>query len=374
MEKDSIQKGLELEANKITERIPMSKRDIKNTAATLRHFMDERSLSQSEIARRLKVSPAAISQFLKGQYAGDTKKLANKVVGLINSMARQEEVPSNKAYIKTTVAKRIATLITNTESFCDLDEGKIGMIIGDGGHGKSRCLREFAKAHANSVYIQLDATMTSTDIFSAIAVSIGVSGFGMLRSTTKRIIEDLKKRQLIIMLDEASSLTVKQLNQLRQIIVVKSRCPLILSGNSDLLTTINQSSARRGHESLDQFRSRLMGILNIDELAAGKGTDGGVYTADDIRKLYQYGGIRLTTGAVRTLKKIVTTPRAGRLRTCGHIVTALHTAQKVINTGVIETENIIEAIEYLNLPVDVYLPVQEAREYIDDESAVAKAG
>jgi hypothetical protein len=116
-----------------------------------------------------------------------------------------------------------------------------------------------------------------------------------------------------------------------------------------------QPTTRRGHESLDQFTSRLMYILNLDSVASNK--DGGLYTPDDVRKLYEYGGIRLTSDAIKTLRKICRTPRSGRLRTCSHIIAALHTANIVNKTGQIDSECIIAAIEELDLPVRTRLPL-----------------
>jgi len=353
----SIQQALEQDAQVISERIPtdMTKQKANDAAKWLREFMDERQLSQAKVAQLIDVSSSTLSQFLAGKYKGDIEGLTNKLVNLINTMTRREKRVRGEAYVETTVAKRIATLITQTESFSDEDEGKIGLVVGDGGHGKSHCLRAYAKANKNTVYVQLDDAMYSTLIFSEIAEKLGIDSSGTLANVTRRLIDSLQNRQIIIMLDEASSLTVRQLNQLRQIIVVKSRCPLVLAGNRHLLTTVMQPTSRRGFESLDQFTSRLMYILDLDSTAADK--DGGLYTPDDIRKLYQYGGIRLTGGAVGILRKISKTPRTGRLRTCGHIITAMHISKKIREQGYIDAPHILWAIEQLDLPVKVHLPV-----------------
>jgi DNA transposition AAA+ family ATPase len=211
------------------------------------------------------------------------------------------------------------------------------------------------EANKNTIYIQLDATMSSLRIFVELAKKLNVISSGSLPVVTHHLIDNLYHRNIIIMLDEASSLTITQLNQLRQIIVVKARCPLILAGNADLLRTIMQSTTKRGHESLDQFTSRLMGILNLDELASHKGD--GLYTAEDIRNLYEYGGIRLTSGAIDTLRKICMTSRSGRLRTCSHIIAALHTSCVLDQKGWVDAALIISAIEQLDLPVKIWLPL-----------------
>jgi len=364
MKDNLIQQGLEQDARRVKERILMAAQDEKIQAAAtdLKIFMKEHNWTQGYVAAKLGVSTAVINQFLKSKYKGKLDELVNKVTNLLESLERKQRHAKNKPFIETSVAKKIHTLITQTEAFSD-DEGKIGLLIGDGGHGKSHCLREYAKANRNTVYVELDDAMNPTTMFNEIAERLGIMENGSLAIITRRLIEHLRNRHIIIILDEAAGLRVKQLNQLRQIIVVKCKCPLILAGNVDLLKTIMQPTTYRGHESLDQFTSRLMCILNLDDQASNK--DGGLYTPDDIRKLYEYGKIRLTSDAVKTLRKICKTPKTGRLRTCSHLIAALHTAGVVNKTGQIDSELILAAIEQLDLPVRTRLPVHLPE--IDDE-------
>jgi len=372
----NIQKGLEYDARVVKERVPEQVTDdeIKRVKASLRVFMAEYKLSRGKVAEMLGVSSTMVYHFLGKGYKGNLRKLINKIINLINSVDRKGRPEKQKPFVQTKIAKLIGTLITQAEAF-SIDEGTIGLIIGDGGHGKSLCMRQYAKANHNSIYIELDDTMSSTSIFAEIARRLKVNVSSHMATMTRRIISALKCRNLIIMLDEASGLTVKQLNQLRQIIVVKSRCPLILAGNSDLLKTVIQRTTRRGHESLDQFTSRLMAVLNLDELASDK--DGPVYTAADIRNLYEYGGIRLTSDAVSTLKRICETPKSGRLRTCSHIIAALHTAKVVGEKGYIDTAMVLSAIEQLQLPIKEWLPLVVAEDVMEShagDKVVVKAG
>ena len=375
---NDILKEFEQDAQMREERIPMkvTATEAQRVAAKLQKFMADRGLKQIEVAKMLGVGIAKLNQFLRGKYTAKKglEELINKGLQLIESFSRKDERVKSKPYIETTVARQIAALISKTEAFSDM-EGKIGLVIGDGGHGKSICLQQYAKANRNTVYVELDDAMTSTAMFAAIAEKLNIDSSGSLTNVTRRLIDSLFYRYIIIMLDEASGLNVQKLNQLRQIIVVKARCPLILAGNSDLLKTVMQPKTRRGCESLDQFTSRLSYILNLDEFAANK--DGGLYTPEDIRRLYQYGGIRLTGDAVNTLRKICKTERSGRLRTCSHIIAALHTSRKVLKSGLIDAITIISAIEQLGLPVKVWLPVMTkdaTREEQEGKTAVAKAG
>jgi len=375
MNENNIQQEMEKDSQIITERIPMdlNQQKAKKIAESLQAFLTERNWSQTKAAEAIGVSPAQISQFLAGKYKGNLTDLVNKVVNLINSVSRHETRVKKNSYVETSVAIKIRTLITQTESFSDKnEEGKIGIIVGDGGHGKSYCLRQFSEANKNTVFVEFDDAMTSTMLFAEIAHKLGIDSSGSLASVTRRLIDNLQNRHIVIMLDEASSLTVKQLNQLRQIIVVKSRCPLVLAGNRHLLDTVMQDNTRRGYESLDQFTSRLMAVLDLDAKASTK--DGGLYTADDLRQLYEYGGLKLTGDGVKTLQKICKTGRSGRLRTCGHIIAAMHISSKIIREGIIDSQGILKIIEELDLPVKVRLPLATKEETEEGEQAVAKAG
>ncbi|MHC4475368.1 MAG: AAA family ATPase [Planctomycetota bacterium] len=348
--------GLERDARLQLERLGEnpSAEDLERVADLLRLFMDANDLSQGQVGSRVGLSRTTIAQFLAGRYKGNVQKVANKIIALFNSVDRKGRRVKYAGFVETTVAKMIGTLVTQTDAF-SADEGKIGLIIGDGGHGKSICLQQYARANRLAVYVALDETMSSTAMFRAIGAGLKIACSGSLAAVTSKLILNLKARHAVIMLDEASALAVKQLNQLRQIIAVKARCPLVLAGNAQLLQTVMQPTTRRGHESLDQFRSRLMMVLNLDELALDG--DGGLYTAQEIRWLYEFGGIRLRSDAVKTLQDICRTPQSGRLRTCSHIIAALHTAGAVEKQGYIDARVIRRVIKQLRLPVAAWLPM-----------------
>jgi DNA transposition AAA+ family ATPase len=363
---DDIQKGLEREARLVTERMPMDATELnaREKARSLREFMKARGYTQALIAERIGMSSGVISSFLKGDYKGNMPALINKVVDLINSVTSRERRIRNKPYIKTTVAKCIGDLIAQTIAFSqDQGEGKIGLVIGDSGHGKSTCLRQYAIAHENAIYVEMRTTMTARSLFAQLAIHprIGEGEDGSLDNIAERLIINLRKREVVIIIDEASGVTVTQLNQLRTVIVVSACCPLILAGNRYLMDTVMQQSTRRGFESLDQFRGRLMRILNLDAMAAEK-DGGGIYTVEDIRKLYEYGGVRLMPDAIKLLRRICLCPQTARLWTCGHIISALLTSGAVTEDGKIDAIRIGQAIQLLRLPLTLPLYSRDAAE------------
>ncbi len=373
MHNDEIKKALEQDAQIIQQRVPenVTAAEAREIAEVLAGFMGQHKLSRSKVAKALGVSSSTIGKFLAGIYKGDLQTLANKIVNYINAVTRRDE--KRRPFVRTAVARRIGALITQADAF-SAEEGKIALIIGDSGHGKSVCLKQYAEANKNTIYIQLDQAMRSTLIFMEIARALGIETFSWLSRISHAVIRKLKERHVIVIIDEASSLSVMQLDLLRQIIVVKSHCPLILAGNSDLLKTVMQGTAKRGYAALDQFRSRLFAVLNLDELAADG--DDGLYSAEDVRQLYEYGGIRLLDSAVSTLKRICMTPGTGRLRTCSHIIAALHSSKVVADKRYIDGALIMAAIEQLDLPVRAFLPLAMMASSTDEnaEQTLIKAG
>ena len=149
-ENSGLEKGLEQDARRIAERLPekLTVPEIEKLIESVKRFKESNGFTYVQIARWIGYSKSVLSEFLRGQYSGDIDKLANKLVFLMNSIARKQRRVKNDGFIETTVAKKIGTLITQTEAFSDI-EGRIGVIIGDGGHGKSHWLRQYGKADKN---------------------------------------------------------------------------------------------------------------------------------------------------------------------------------------------------------------------------------
>lgn len=325
--------------------------------AEVKRFLAEQGVSQTRLAKSIELSQTAVGQFLNGKYAGDNQALAEKIGCYVNAVwRRQRRSAGAPEFAEIGVAERIFGLIRRVDSFSDI-EGRIGVVIGDAGSGKSACLRAYARADAAAVYISHDSAQKITGLLDAITRASGgdVAVNASLSLARARLAEVMRHKRRLVLVDEASSLRAKDLDKLRSLLCVRCGCPLILAGNNDLLRTIQENADKTGYASLDQFNSRLIGVLNLDELAAG-GDGGPLYSAEDIRRLYEYGGIRLTPDAVDALGRICRTPHSGKLRTCRDIVRALHSATQVIETGQINAAMVWAAVEQLGLPAADWLP------------------
>jgi DNA transposition AAA+ family ATPase len=321
--------------------------------------------SYGDIVAATGISRTVLSEFAHGKYRGDNAKQAAILADHFETITLREGHHS-KDYVHTTVAGWIERLIRQCVAYSGA-EGKIGVITGDGGHGKSVCCREYAQMHPNCIYVMLDDCMLTKGVFAAIAREVGSVSSGPNERVSHALVERIRDRDMIVILDEASSLGVSTLNRLRQIIVVRGKTPLVLVGNEDINRTLSQPTTRYGFESLDQFTSRMTARVNLDELAKAEK----VYTQDDIRTLFDYQGKRLSDEAVETLITICRSRRSGRLRVCSHVIAALHTSEAV--GDVITTEHILAAIRQLGLPSAAWMPLAAIRSGLESHKAAAPA-
>ena len=224
-------------------------------------FIERHGFTNSYLAKKIDISATSISQFLNGKYPGDIKTICAKLNSFINTAEQRGRMKKEPDFVETSVAKAIIAAIKQTESFSKPTEGRISIVIGDAGHGKSVALLAYHKNNPNTIYIKLTNRMSSQAMFSDIAAALKEDPAGCISALTNRIRNNLRDREMTVLVDEASWLDVTKLDQLRQVIV-ESGATLILSGNHHLLKTISQDTARRGYESLDQFRSRMLCVLD----------------------------------------------------------------------------------------------------------------
>jgi DNA transposition AAA+ family ATPase len=377
MNEKLLQKWMEQEARKIMVRIPQNLNDpdqVRLFVETVKKFVTDTGISQTALAQEIGVSGTALSQFLAGKYPGKIESVVKGLAEFINRSCRRSRRSKEPDYVETTVAKRILAAIRVTEQFTTPHEGRICLIVGDAGHGKTKCLQQYAKVNPLATYVKLCDKMSAAAMMSRIAEALKLDADGGLKKLVDDLTKELRQREVTIILDEAAGLDVGRLNLLRQVIV-ENGCTLVLAGNTHLLKTLNESSMRRGNECLDQFRSRMLMALNLDEMAKDTPKDGGLYGVEDIRKLYADGGIRLTGGAEGLLMSIARCPLTGRLRTCSVIVASINTSRQARDGRIseISAELILDTITQLRLPVGPYLPMAIERAAAAEVTAQAAA-
>lgn len=225
--------------------------DIKvdTTREQLRGFLTESRKSQKQVAKEIGLSPAVISQFLSGVYAGDNAEIAAKVqqyltVGKsrLNALQTPEFIPS----------LRNAEQVLFAASYAHRNN-EISLVYGAAGAGKTSALQYYAENNPGVVFVTANAcSKTARAVLYLIAEALGKVPTGSVFMTMRNLVETLRGSNRLIIIDEADHLTANALQAVRNL-NDEAGVGLVLSGNDQ----IKHQMYGRGRLQFDQLRTRV---------------------------------------------------------------------------------------------------------------------
>lgn len=131
--------------------------------------------------------------------------------------------------------------------------GDISLIYGDAGLGKTVSLKEYVKAHSETIYVELkDCDKSTKGVCEKILSCIGKDQRGVDRLLVDTIIEYLLSNPSLIIIDEAQHLSIRALENLRAI-NDKTETGIVLCGNP----TVYDRMHGRGQAHFAQLYSRI---------------------------------------------------------------------------------------------------------------------
>lgn len=185
----------------------------------LKEFLEQNKLTQTEIAKRLNVSPAQINQYLKGVYNGDVKTLEEKIISFLKTQENIKNYNGVKLqYVETSVSSRIK----NIAQMCQFN-GEIGICYGSSGLGKSTTIENFANGRVDIITVDPDENATPRSVLKQIAKPLKAAYYDntILEDMVANVVEKLKNRGYLIIIDEAENLKPEVFRTLRK---VHDRC------------------------------------------------------------------------------------------------------------------------------------------------------
>lgn len=214
----------------------------------LKNYIEQQGLSQATVAVQLGVSPAVVSQYLKGIYAGDVEKVNKAVLQLVGH--EQEAVKQfhglNLGFVKTTQAKAVMASCKK----CHVSGGLM-VVVGDAGLGKTMALKQYAQDNAQVVMIEVDPTFTPKVLLIELCEALGIEPSRNTHDNMKNIVVKLTGSKKLIIIDEAELLSYKALEILRRI-QDKANIALLLAGMKRL-----RENLRGSRGELKQIFSRV---------------------------------------------------------------------------------------------------------------------
>ncbi len=220
----------------------------------VKEFIAKNGITQAMLARSIGVSAPQVSQYLSDTYKGDVAGLESKLNDFMNNYAVRNDTDS----LKITLTKNMRmTHFTINETIVSRD---LTVIHGEAGCGKTTAVKEFVKQNPTTVFIEAIPGMSISSVLSEISVAIGLQPTKSSESMIKAISKEFRRREAVLIIDEAENLTTKTLEAVRRIWDF-SAVPIVLVGTSAL---INNLKGRNGE--LLQLYSRVSNTWKFKEL------------------------------------------------------------------------------------------------------------
>ena len=235
---------------------------------SVRSEIEREGLSQAVAAREIGISDAALSQWLRGVYKGDSGGVAEGVRKWLATRAerrdRSAEVPDPPAWVETKLARRALAGLAHAHLF-----GQMCAVYGAPGLGKTTACERYASLKTN-------VWLATADRYSrSVSASLGCVAEAMrLRpdrrgasATARAVVSRMRGSGGLLIVDEAQHLPVPALEGLRSLHDA-SGCGLALVGSDPLWLRISDG----GRPELAQLFSRVSKRVWLDAPSAADAT------------------------------------------------------------------------------------------------------
>ncbi|QCN99456.1 hypothetical protein D3093_29985 (plasmid) [Azospirillum argentinense] len=249
-------------------------------ADRVRTALDRRGLSQAQLAREVDFSAPVISQFLRGNYAGDAEEVGRRLLAWLDASegraAASAILPGQLAWIATPTGKALRTAIQYAHQL-----GDITVIYGGAGLGKTTTIKAYAEEHPAVWVTTADPTTAGVGpLLEEVALTVGLRDAPLHPARLKReIVRRITGTGGLLVIDEAQHLTKAALEAVRAI-HDQTRVGLVLSGNADVYERLHGGSKPENFAQLFSRVGRKLKLVapkdgDVDPLAQALGFDDG---------------------------------------------------------------------------------------------------
>ena len=274
--------------------------------AALEAYLKENNLSASRFAPLIDKSGATVSQYRKGQYAGNVTALEATIIDVLGVTSRVAGVE----IFSTPVIDQVASVIDLIRETND-----IGLITGDAGIGKTCGVQQYKVDHPSAVVMDACAQCRTGSDFEA---ALEAECSGKRPNNMKRglwLANRFKGANRPIIIDHCEEVGESGVRWAWSFWRLTGS-PFVLNGNPEILKHVNKSPQRRSRIGL-----HFVAELNTDEQPRGASKAARSYLAQAIPKHAKALGnlgarVANESGHLRTLEKTVSL--ASRLLDGGH--------------------------------------------------------
>lgn len=230
--------------------------------------MDKQKLSRNVAAKRIGVSSATLSQWLSGKYAGDVAAVEAKVERWLHTQREAErhslEAAGLDIHRDLGVTDEVVATLAHAQAV-----GDVVLVHGQSGAGKSWGARHYCRTHSSAYYVSMTCAVRSLSGMLG-RVSSAVGAYADHRSALEAetaVIDRLRDRRALLVIDEAHHLSARLLDELRCIRDIAG-CGLALIGDDAVRMTLARCPQIVGRIS-NRLERRSPGEGDVATLVSG---------------------------------------------------------------------------------------------------------
>lgn len=247
-------------------------------------WMRERNYKQAALARLSRIAASTLNQILNGNYITSPSK---QLTALASAMRHADEASRDVvAPVDTSVYQLAHTACGMARRYRNF-----AVFTGFVGVGKTYALKRYAAEKPNTHLIEATPTMTPSSLVKMLARKVvGFDVKGSIADRFDAVVDALRNTDSLLIVDEAETLTPRQLHTLRRLRDL-ANIGILLSGTEHLTGIIKPL-----HGQFDQIRSRCgfwpesITQINADDAAALVQAGFGAEEVPDdvVQRLYQH--------------------------------------------------------------------------------------
>ena len=209
----------------------MLQKEVKNL---IENRLQDKQVSQNELAKSLDISSATLSKILNGKFDSITESMFLSIKNKLK--------PTGYQLIQTRNYVEIYDVCTKSR-----EHQLFTAIIGSEGLGKTSTLESYYNQKPNTFMITLDKGMNPKQIFSELAKTIGITPQGSVYEIKRNIISELNKiNNPLVIVDEISKTTLVNLTHFQDLWDgIQHNAGLIISGAPHFFEKFKQTAVNR---------------------------------------------------------------------------------------------------------------------------------
>jgi len=336
-----------------------------------RRYLERVGLKTADVGQQVGTpGKTTIDDLLKGVVRKNDDQHIRTLNNWVEQHARQQAVKLKGKFVSTKVAGDILSVARMVR-----ENQTMGIVFGPTGIGKTRCAQSLNDTFVGSILLTIThGVYRPAGLVRLLVDTLGVRGVFAMAGRTRfqnqfeRVVDRLRDSSRLILIDEAHKLHDDSLELLREI-HDQTECPILLFATKELQDRIRRTADPDAGQLRSRFDIEFALTQGVD---ASRGDKKKLFTAEDIRQLYEQAPIRLSPDATRYLQDVANRFGEGSLRRCRILlINAVRRARKRQNLE--DGANVTVTADDLALVEELFRPDPDEKQAVAERRTRALA-